>query len=84
MVHEECQETPRCVRRSLGEDLACRDSSGFSGAASNHVVVVMDGLKGLSMETLKWALANVIKPGYLLTLLGVMPWLNIPRKFLSP
>ena len=76
------RETPKHIRRSLAEDLVFRDSPSFSGASSNHVVVVMDALRGFSMETLKWALAHVIKPGYLVTLLGVMPWLNLPRKFL--
>ncbi|PKI57126.1 uncharacterized protein LOC116206646 [Punica granatum] len=43
-----------------------------------HVVVVMDGMRGFTTETLKWALENLIPAGCTVTLLGVMPYLNIP------
>ncbi|XP_038903689.1 uncharacterized protein LOC120090215 isoform X1 [Benincasa hispida] len=52
--------------------------SSSSEAASRHVVVVMDGMEEFTTEPLKWALDNVIKPGCVVTLIGAMPWLNIP------
>lgn len=52
--------------------------SSSSEAASRHVVVVMDGMQEFTTEPLEWALENVIKPGCVLTLIGAMPWLNIP------
>ncbi|KAF9611695.1 hypothetical protein IFM89_034878 [Coptis chinensis] len=48
------------------------------GTSSKHVVIVMDALKEFSYETLQWALDHVIGTGYTVTLLGVMPWLNLP------
>ncbi|OWM88280.1 uncharacterized protein LOC116206378 [Punica granatum] len=56
---------------------------GYSSGSSTpspqqHVVVVMDGLIEFTTEPLKWALQNIITPGCVITLLGVMPWLNIP------
>lgn len=48
-----------------------------------HVVVVMDALKEFSMEPLEWVLKNVaIGSPCIVTLLGVMPWLNIPRTYI--
>ncbi|OWM64144.1 hypothetical protein CDL15_Pgr018715 [Punica granatum] len=35
-----------------------------------HVVVVMDGMRGFTTETLKWALENLIPAGCTVTLLG--------------
>lgn len=55
--------------------------SSTSEAASRHVVVVMDGMEEFTTDPLKWALDNVIKPGCIVTLVGAMPWLNIPREF---
>jgi hypothetical protein len=46
---------------------------------TNHVVIVMDAMKEFSSESLEWALKNLIAAtGSVITLLGVMPWLNIP------
>lgn len=53
--------------------------SSSSEAASRHVVVVMDGMEEFTTEPLEWALENVIMPGCVVTLIGAMPWLNIPR-----
>uniref|UniRef100_A0A9I9D760 Uncharacterized protein n=1 Tax=Cucumis melo TaxID=3656 RepID=A0A9I9D760_CUCME len=53
--------------------------SSTSEAANRHVVVVMDGMEEFTTHPLEWALDNVIKPGCLVTLVGAMPWLNIPR-----
>lgn len=51
-----------------------------------HVVVVMDALKEFSMEPLEWVLKNVAvglgAAPCIVTLLGVMPWLNIPRIYI--
>ncbi|XP_008448679.1 uncharacterized protein LOC103490778 [Cucumis melo] len=52
--------------------------SSTSEAANRHVVVVMDGMEEFTTHPLEWALDNVIKPGCLVTLVGAMPWLNIP------
>lgn len=49
------------------------------GNTNKHVVVVMDGMTEFTTDTLQWALDNVVTAGCILTLLGVMPWLNIPR-----
>ncbi|CAB4279196.1 unnamed protein product [Prunus armeniaca] len=46
---------------------------------TKHVLIVMDGMKEFTTEPLEWALENVINVGSTVTLLGVMPWLNIPR-----
>lgn len=62
--------------KKVGNDLM-RPSSGDAG---KHVVVVMDGLEEFTTQLLKWVLDNIVKAGYTVTLLGVMPWLNIPRK----
>ncbi|KAI5327591.1 hypothetical protein L3X38_026987 [Prunus dulcis] len=45
---------------------------------TKHVLIVMDGMKEFTTEPLEWALENVINAGSTVTLLGVMPWLNIP------
>ena len=72
-----------------GSGQAARESSDYSrrsfsvGGSSNsgkHVVVVMDALKGFSTKPLEWALEHVVEPGNMLTLLGVMPYLSLPRK----
>ncbi|GLT34736.1 hypothetical protein SLA2020_092350 [Shorea laevis] len=49
--------------------------------AAKHVVVVMNGLKELTTELSEWALENIRASGagYTVTLLGLMPWLNIPQ-----
>ncbi|KAJ8774462.1 hypothetical protein K2173_016908 [Erythroxylum novogranatense] len=52
--------------------------SSSSGRTNKHVVVVMDGLKEFNAEPLQWALENVTSAGCRVTLLGAMPWLNIP------
>lgn len=65
----------------------CIDGGGFDGGgkggnscSGKHVVVVMDALKEFSIKPLEWALEHVVEPGNMLTLLGVMPWLSLPRK----
>ncbi|KAK9275780.1 hypothetical protein L1049_023049 [Liquidambar formosana] len=45
---------------------------------TKHVVIVMDGLKEFTIEPLLWALENISQGSCKVTLLGVMPWLNIP------
>ncbi|RDX97672.1 hypothetical protein CR513_19533, partial [Mucuna pruriens] len=64
--------------RSLANDLPDHDFS--TPGNSKHVVVVMDGMTEFTTDTLQWALDNVVTAGCIVTLLGVMPWLNIPRK----
>ncbi|TKY70016.1 proline-rich receptor protein kinase PERK3 [Spatholobus suberectus] len=64
---------------SLASDLPDLD---FSSPGNNkHVVLVMDGMTEFTTDTLQWALDNVVTAGCIVTLLGVMPWLNIPREF---
>ncbi|KAK8690995.1 hypothetical protein V6N13_074516 [Hibiscus sabdariffa] len=38
----------------------------------------MDGLKEFTTEMLEWVLENISARGHIITLLGFMPWLNIP------
>ena len=45
-----------------------------------HVVIVMDALRGFSLEPLQWALDHVIQARCTITLLGVMPWIPLARK----
>ncbi|CAK7356136.1 unnamed protein product [Dovyalis caffra] len=48
-------------------------------STTTQVVLVMDGLKEFTIEPLKWALENISASGGIsVTLLGAMPWLNIP------
>ncbi|KAK0589315.1 hypothetical protein LWI29_012526 [Acer saccharum] len=62
-------------KRSLADDLRLQESPGNT---AKSVVIVMDGFKDVDMETLEWALQNITTPGSTVTLLGIMPWLNIP------
>lgn len=66
--------------RSPANDLPDLDFSS-PGNTNKHVVVVMDGMTEFTKDTLQWALDNVVTAGCILTLLGVMPWLNIPREW---
>ncbi|XVF52350.1 hypothetical protein PTKIN_Ptkin05aG0011700 [Pterospermum kingtungense] len=61
-----------------GSKLANDLSSPGSVNAPKHVVIVMDGLKAFTTFLLEWVLENVITSGHKVTLLGFMPWLNIP------
>ncbi|KAL2518626.1 Uncharacterized protein Adt_14873 [Abeliophyllum distichum] len=54
---------------------------GPSGSNDNptHILVVIDGLKDVSIEFLEWVLKNfTFRGNCTITLLSVMPWLNIP------
>ncbi|KAI9178064.1 hypothetical protein LWI28_022277 [Acer negundo] len=62
-------------KRSLTDDLRLQQSPGNT---AKNVVIVMDGFKDVDMETLEWALQNITTPCSTVTLLGIMPWLNIP------
>ncbi|GKV10690.1 hypothetical protein SLEP1_g22018 [Rubroshorea leprosula] len=66
-------------KRLLGDDLRVRDSPE-SSIAAKHAVIVMNGPREFTTELLEWALENIMASGagYTVTLLGVMPWLNIP------
>lgn len=57
------------------------NGSSESMNITKHVLIVMDGMKEFTTEPLEWALENVINAGSTVTLLGVMPWLNIPREY---
>lgn len=68
---------------------AAAQAGGFGGVQDSpasldnpkNVVVVMDGMKGLTIETIRTALeTNIIPVGCTVTLLGVMSWPNVPRK----
>lgn len=66
-----------------GDDEIRVGKSPTASSATNivkHVVIVMDGLKDFTMEPLEWALNNILPTGSTVTLLGLMPWLNIPCK----
>ncbi|XP_048132168.1 uncharacterized protein LOC115743234 [Rhodamnia argentea] len=64
-------------RKRIGETLLPRESPA-SADCPRHVVIVMDGLKSFTTAPLEWALENLISTGCTVTLIGVMPWLNIP------
>ncbi|WCJ20650.1 hypothetical protein M5689_002870 [Euphorbia peplus] len=50
-----------------------------------RVVIVMDALRDYSLLPLLWALENIIRSsGCVVTLLGIMPWLNIPLSSKTP
>lgn len=66
--------------KSEGDDPAIVKESPASADNPKHVVVVMDGMRRFTTELLEWALENLIPAGCTVTLLGVMPWLNIPRE----
>ncbi|KAL5997452.1 hypothetical protein ACLOJK_008382 [Asimina triloba] len=77
-VEEEGTERPAAIitgKRMLVEDLEY-ERSPSSVLESRNVVIVMDALKEFSTEALEWALAHIIKPGSVVTLIGAMPWLN--------
>lgn len=68
-------------KTSLAQDLLVRKSPG-SFDHPKSVVVVMDGLKDPSIDLLEWVLQSFGSDGFCkITLLGVSPWLNIPRKY---
>ncbi|KAE8690256.1 putative Ubiquitin-specific protease 20 [Hibiscus syriacus] len=75
-----CPSLSRFSRRlkakesKLGNDL----SSPGSVNVPKHVVIVMDGLKEFTTQLLEWVLENISASGHIVTLLGFMPWLNIP------
>lgn len=68
-------------QKSLADALVRRGPQGL-GNTAKRVVIVMDGLKEFTTEPLKWALGNIATPGCTVTLLGAMPWLNIPCKYI--
>eukprot|EP01018_Ginkgo_biloba_P025445 Gb_15428 [translate_table: standard] len=55
----------------------CMDSP--YNRTKKSVVVVMDAFRDFSSSALEWALAHVTQSGDSLTLLGVLPWLNMLR-----
>ncbi|KAK9046085.1 hypothetical protein V6N11_051985 [Hibiscus sabdariffa] len=61
-------------KSKLGNDL----SSPGSVHVPKHIIIVMDGLKEFTTEMLEWVLENISARGHIITLLGFMPWLNIP------
>lgn len=67
--------------QSLAEDLRLPESP-CSESCPKNVVVVMDGMEEFTTEPLEWTLKNVVVPGSVVTLVGVMPWLNIPRNYM--
>lgn len=69
-------------KKKKGSKLANDLSSPGSANAPKHVVIVMDGLKEFNTELLEWVLVNIVPFGHKVTLLGFMPWLNIPCKYI--
>ncbi|CAK9142784.1 unnamed protein product [Ilex paraguariensis] len=69
---------------SLAQILISTSESPESLHTPIHVVLVMDGLRALTLKPLEWVLRNVVLgASCTITLLGVTPWLNIPREFSS-
>ncbi|KAL9368974.1 hypothetical protein Peur_040173 [Populus x canadensis] len=64
------QGRPEPLRSSQSPEIA---------STTTQVVLVMDGLKEFTIKPLKWVLENISASGGInVTLLGAMPWLNIP------
>jgi hypothetical protein len=63
--------------RKLADDLKWCDSP-TSANITKKLVIVMDGLKEFTIEPLVWTLKNIATAGCVVTLMGAMPWLNIP------
>ncbi|XWS49258.1 hypothetical protein CRYUN_Cryun13aG0148500 [Craigia yunnanensis] len=68
----------RFMGKKKGSKLANDLSSPGSANVPKHVVIVMDGLKEFTTELLQWVLENITASGHIVTLLGFVPWLNIP------
>ncbi|KAJ9536954.1 hypothetical protein OSB04_029687 [Centaurea solstitialis] len=67
---------PTSKRRCLGDDL-CGPRGSREPFERKHVVIVMDGTKEFSVETLEWVLKNIaLEACCTITLLGVKPWLT--------
>ncbi|KAL8089048.1 hypothetical protein AgCh_038710 [Apium graveolens] len=84
MYYQEKGKTPMTPRtysinkRSLAQDYIFQNSPGSYNLPKN-AAIVMDGLKYPSMELLQWVLKYMASDGtWTITLLEVMPWLNIP------
>jgi hypothetical protein len=68
------QGRPEPLRSSQSPEIA---------STTTQVVLVMDGLKEFTIKPLKWVLENISASGGInVTLLGAMPWLNIPCQYL--
>ncbi|KDP34307.1 hypothetical protein JCGZ_12655 [Jatropha curcas] len=70
----------RSSQKSLKDALLVQPSPG----SAPHVVIVMDALREFTIEPLRWALENIMAAGGVVTLLGIMPWLNIPLSSMTP
>ncbi|KAL0326603.1 UNVERIFIED_CONTAM: hypothetical protein Sangu_1738300 [Sesamum angustifolium] len=72
---------PSCFpinKTALAEGVVLEESPGSSDDPK-RVLVVMDALKEFSVELLEWVLKNFsFGDSSSITLLGIMPWLNIP------
>ncbi|KAJ8555140.1 hypothetical protein K7X08_012636 [Anisodus acutangulus] len=66
-------------KKTPDQDFNFQESLIGSSDVPKHVLIVMDALKEFSIEPLEWALKNVaLKSCCSVTILGMMPWLNIP------
>ena len=69
----------RSMRTSEGGDLRFHLVDPNGSNPTKNIVIVMDGLIEFTPEVLEWVLQNIAtRSGCVITLLGVMPWLNIP------
>ncbi|KAL5550961.1 hypothetical protein UlMin_001137 [Ulmus minor] len=66
-------------KRPLAGDFRINESPANS---PKHILIVMDGMREFTTKALEWTLENLISAaGCTVTLLGVMPWLNIPLAY---
>ncbi|MCD7468117.1 hypothetical protein HAX54_005928 [Datura stramonium] len=71
-------------KKTPNQDLNFQESILGSSDVPKHVLIVMDALKEFSIEPIEWVLKNVaLKSCCSVTILGMMPWLNIPRIYTS-
>ncbi|XP_062073614.1 uncharacterized protein LOC133777876 [Humulus lupulus] len=69
----------RSMSTSQGGDLRFHLVDPNGSSPTKNIVIVMDGLTEFTPEVLEWVLQNIVtRSGCAITLLGVMPWLNIP------
>ncbi|CAN4128157.1 unnamed protein product [Withania somnifera] len=72
-------EENKLGKKTPEQDLNIQELLIGSSDVPKHVLIVMDALKEFSIEPLEWALKRIaLKSCCRVTILGMMPWLNIP------
>lgn len=71
-------------KTTFAQDLILEESPG-SFDDPKRILMVVDALKKFQVDLLEWVLRNfTVKNRHTITILGIMPWLNMPCElFLS-